>query len=109
MTRAKRKRLILSLTEEKQRWLEEMRIEDYETEEPMASYIVRMITREKKRRDEEKAKSRPGRPRKEGETLDEVAPEKEERQVPHPDKILARQGVMVTEDEANAIISLRGK
>ena len=96
-----RKRMIISLSEEKQRWLEEMRAEDYENETPDATYIINLITREKKRRDEEKAKRGPGRPRKEdGQNVDEP-----EKMVPHPSKILADQGVMIPESEAEVIMS----
>lgn len=95
-----RKRMLISLSDEKQKWLEEMQIEDYEQETPLASYIVRLITKEKKRRDEEKVKARPGRPRKEeGQNVEEGG----DVLVPHPDQILRDQGVMVTEDEAQMI------
>lgn len=95
-----RKRMLVSLSEEKLRWIEEMRVEDYEQETPLASYIVRLITKEKKRRDEEKVKARPGRPRKEdGQNVGDGG----DVLVPHPDPILRDQGVMVTEDEAQMI------
>lgn len=98
--RKPRKKIVLSLTEEKYRWLEDMRVEDYEQEEAMATYVSHLIVREKKRRDEEKMKRSPGRPRKEdGQNVDG----EQERMVLHPSQILADQGVMIPESEAEAI------
>lgn len=100
--RKPRKRVVLSLTEEKYRWLEEMRAEDYEQEEAMGTFVSRLITREKKRRDEEKIRAKPGRPKKEdGQNVDV----EDEKMVLHPSKILADQGVMIPESEAEAIRS----
>lgn len=83
-----------------------MRGEDYENEEPLASYIVRLITKEKKRRDEEKLKRGPGRPKKED--GQEVEGDDNEMMVPHPIKILGDRGVMVTKGEAEAIRQEKG-
>jgi len=97
--RKERKRIMISLTDERQKWLDEMRAEDYQLEMPEATYISDMIRREKKRRDEEKAKKSPGRPKKEdGQNENEP-----EELVPHPSKILADQGVMIPKSEAEAM------
>lgn len=99
--RKPRRKIVLSLTEDKYRWLEDMRVEDYEQEEAMATYVSHLITREKKRRDEEKFKAKPGRPRKEdGQNVGDEP----ERMVLHPSRILADQGVLIPESEADAIL-----
>lgn len=60
------KRIIIRLSDEKEKMLEDLMREDNVLDEPVAPYIARLISSETKRRDEIKSKRPVGRPKKEG-------------------------------------------
>lgn len=100
------KRLV-TLTKEKEEMLNAMMVEDCEIDEPISSYIARMVSKEWKRRQDEKAreteKRGPGRPRKDDNYTDDeqVVCKPEEPIYPHPDQIM-NAGMMLTKTELEA-------
>lgn len=94
------KRIPIAVSEEKMGWLEDMRKEDYLQEMAIPTYISHLITMEKKRRDEEKLKGKPGRPRKEGNMSDDDVVDE---LVDHPNPVYAKRGIRVTKDEYEAL------
>ena len=57
-------RIQVTLSDEKEKMLLDLMKEDNESDEPMASYLVRLIPKMRGVRDEAKNKKSPGRPRK---------------------------------------------
>lgn len=101
---AKNNRILITLSKEREEIVRELMREDMEESEPLAGYISRLIVKEAKRRKDEKQreaeKRSPGRPRKDGGSMeDEQESYKPEEPIyPHPDQIM-NAGVMLTKTE----------
>lgn len=108
----KNKRILITLTEDRRAMLQTLMDEDFESGEPVSSYITRLISKEVRRRQEERAKRPAGRPRKEDSLVNleeeepQVVSKLDEPIYPHPDQIM-NAGVMLTKSEIEAYYAFK--